>query len=97
MLEIERLRGAAWTLDRQAGNVEYAVRRLRGRVDQTIRGGRWKGPSADRHWRGMEDRCGRLNDAAGRMRNLANRLRSHANQLEAEARRKKALASGSAA
>jgi len=92
MLEVERLRGAAWALDRQAGNVEYAVRRLRSRVDQTIGGGRWKGPSADRHWHGMEDRCWRLYDAAGRMRHLAGRLRNRADQLEAEERRRQTQA-----
>jgi uncharacterized protein YukE len=94
MLDVKRLRGAAWALDKQAGNVEYAVRRLRSRVDQTIGGGRWKGPSAERHRRGMEDRFRRLSGAAEEMRTIANRLRERANQLEAEERRRRAAAAG---
>ena len=96
MLEVERLRSAAWALEKQAGTMDDAVRRLNGRVAQTIDGGRWKGPSADRHRHGMNDRCRRIFDATARMRSIAARLRARANQLEAEERRRRAAAAAAA-
>jgi hypothetical protein len=95
MFEAERLETAAWALDRQAGEVENCVRRLRSRVYQTIDGGRWKGPSADNHRRATDDRCGRMFRAAGLMRNLASRFRARARQLREEERRRQAQAAAS--
>lgn len=95
MFEAERLETAAWALDRQAGNVESCVRRLRARVSQAIHGGRWKGPSAERHWRATEDRCSRMYRAARLMRELAARFRARARQLREEERRRRLAAQAS--
>lgn len=90
MLEAIRLEAAAWALRRQADQLDAVVGRLRSRIDQSVNGGRWQGPSARKEWQDMLDRYARMRKASGDMRDLASRFQRRAQQLRDEERRKAA-------
>ena len=96
MLEALRLEAAAWALRRQADQIEAAARRLRDRIDQSVDGGRWKGPSATQARQAAQDRYGRLHQAAGDMHALATRFLAIARQLREEEQRRAAAAAAAA-